>query len=80
VPAGRAPIGRGGRDRRKAMDIDRPARDLDRMIDGRLDAEHLLREGSDDVGGDPRRAEAAVMSEGLRSSGRVFSRAAALRR
>jgi hypothetical protein len=53
---------------------------LDRMIDGRLDAEHLLREGSDDVGGDPRRAEAAVMSEGLRSSGRVFSRAAALRR
>ena len=69
VPAGRAPIGRGGRDRRESMDIDRPARDLDRMIDGRLDAEHVVREGGDDIGWDPRRAEAGGDVGGLQVLG-----------
>ena len=40
------------------MDIDRPARDLDRVIDGRADAERLFRKGRHDIGGDPWRAEA----------------------
>ena len=48
------------------------------MIDGRLDAEHVLREGGDDVGGNPRRAEASgdvggfeVLRQGLFERGDI---------
>ena len=55
------------------MDIDRPARDLDRVVDGRLDAEATSSEKaattSAGIHGAPRRA---VMSEGFRSSGSVL--------
>jgi hypothetical protein len=72
VSASGAPVCRRARQAREGMDVDRPARDLDRVIDGRFDAKDLFREGGHDIGGDPRRAEAGgdvgrleVLGQGL---------------
>ena len=58
MATGCAPVGRGTRDASEGIDVDRPARDLDRVIDGRFDAKDLVREGGNNVGWNPRRAEA----------------------
>ena len=57
------------------MDVDRPAGDLDRVIDGCFDAKDLFREGGDNVGRDPRRAEARGDVGGLEVLGQgLFER------
>jgi hypothetical protein len=56
-------------------DVDRPARDLDRVIDRRFDAENPFRESGHDIGGDPRRAEARGDVGGLEVLGQsLFER------
>ena len=57
VTAGRSPVGRRGRIAREGMDIDRPTRDFDRVIDAGLDPQHVFGERGHDIGRDPRRAE-----------------------
>jgi hypothetical protein len=57
------------------MDVDRPAGDLDRVIDRRFDAKDLFREGGNNVGRYPRRAEARGDVRGLEVLGQdLFER------
>jgi hypothetical protein len=57
------------------MCVDRPARDLDRVIDWRFDAKDLFREGGDNFGRYPRRAEAGGDVGGLEVLGQgLFER------
>src|SRR6202042_3909684 len=67
-----APVGRGARQASEGMAVDRPAGDLDRVIDRRFDAKDLFREGGDNVGGYPRRAEARGDVGGLEVLGQVL--------
>ena len=75
MATGCAPVGRGARQASEGMDVDRPARDLDRVIDRRFDAKDLFREGGDNVGRYPRRAEARGDVGGLEVLGQgLFER------
>jgi hypothetical protein len=57
------------------MDVDRPARDLDRVMDRRFDAKDLFCEGDNNVGRNPRRAEARGDVGGLEVLGQgLFER------